>query len=90
METASNLDIARAALADAIKVLKGQEKMAAALSTPERTVAQSTVSYWLNNSPYGMPAEYVLATETLTQVPRYRLRPDIYPAPVEPAEKERA
>lgn len=39
---------------------------------------QSTVHYWLKND-LPLPAEHVLDAERGTGVPRYRLRPDLYP-----------
>lgn len=46
-------------------------------------VTQQTISNWLKSKT---AAEYVLAIERATGVPRHRLRPDIYP----PTEKEAA
>jgi DNA-binding transcriptional regulator YdaS (Cro superfamily) len=41
-------------------------------------VRQSTVWEWLNRSKL-LPAEHVLKVEAATNVPRWLLRPDIYP-----------
>lgn len=41
-------------------------------------VSQTAVWKWLQSSKR-MPAEYVLRAEAATGVPRYCLRPDIYP-----------
>jgi DNA-binding transcriptional regulator YdaS (Cro superfamily) len=45
-------------------------------------VTQQTISNWLKSKT---AAEYVLAIERATGVPRHRLRPDIYPPPEEEA-----
>lgn len=39
--------------------------------------SQQSISHWLNKGK--VPAEQVLTIEKLTGVPRYELRPDIYP-----------
>lgn len=44
-------------------------------------VSQQTVSNWLKKTKAGVAAEYVLPIERETGVPRYELRPDLYPPP---------
>lgn len=39
--------------------------------------SQQSISHWLNKSK--VPAEQVIPIEKLTGIPRYELRPDIYP-----------
>ncbi len=63
----------REALRRAISVAGGQDKVAAALEVP-----QSTVSYWLNGSKFGVAAEKCPLIESLYGIPREELRPDIY------------
>jgi DNA-binding transcriptional regulator YdaS (Cro superfamily) len=64
------------ALRKAVVKAGGQLPFAKVLKT-----TQSNVWTWLNRSKNGLPAEYVLAAEAATGVPRHELRPDIYPAP---------
>lgn len=64
------------ALRRACKEAGGQKALADLLG-----VTQSTVWYWLERSPRGISAEYVLPTEAATGISRHALRPDIYPAP---------
>jgi len=61
------------ALKRAIKVAGSQTALAKALN-----VTQAHVWNWLNRDSQ-VTAEYVLSIERLTGVPRYELRPDIYP-----------
>jgi DNA-binding transcriptional regulator YdaS (Cro superfamily) len=42
--------------------------------------SQQNVSNWLRKGSV-LPAEFVLAAEAATGVPRHEWRPDIYPAP---------
>ena len=56
---------------------KNQSKLADALGT-----SQQNVSNWLRKDK-PLPAEYVLAAEAATGIPRDAWRPDIYP----PSEK---
>lgn len=53
---------------------KNQSKLASALGT-----SQQNVSNWLRKKQ-DLPAEYVLAAESATGIPRHEWRPDIYPA----------
>ncbi|MGU3403391.1 YdaS family helix-turn-helix protein [Methylobacterium brachiatum] len=64
------------AFARAIAAAKGQAPLARAIGT-----SQSNVWEWLNRSPRGVPAEWVLRVEAATEVPRHILRPDLYPPP---------
>ena len=64
------------AFARAVAAAKGQLPLARAIGT-----SQSNVWEWLNRSPRGVPAEWVLRVEAATQVPRHLLRPDLYPPP---------
>jgi DNA-binding transcriptional regulator YdaS (Cro superfamily) len=68
------------ALRDACKQAGGQKALALALGL----TSQGTVQGWLRAGR--PPAERVLEIERVTGVPRYRLRPDIYP----PSEYRRA
>lgn len=61
------------ALQKAIKITGGQTALAKALN-----VTQANIWNWLNRDN-SVPAERVLHIEKLTKVPRYELRPDIYP-----------
>lgn len=61
------------ALKKAIKTIGSQTALAKALN-----VTQAHVWNWLNRDTQ-VTAEYVLNIEKLTGVPRYELRPDIYP-----------
>lgn len=58
-------------LAKAIQIMDSQKNLAAALGVSEMAVSQWKVRR--------VPAERVLQIEVLTGVPRYELRPDIYP-----------
>lgn len=49
-------------------------------------VGRTTVSMWKRNGR--IPAQYILAVESLTGVSRYKLRPDIYGD--EPEEEDQA
>lgn len=60
------------ALAEAIEKAGGSQAALGKLIG----VTQQTISNWLKSK---IAAEYVLAIERETGVPRYRLRPDIYP-----------
>lgn len=66
----------REALLEAVDKASGQVAFAAAMSSPERPVSQQIVSYWIKRG--SLPAELVLRTELLTEVSRYRLRPDVF------------
>lgn len=59
------------ALEKAKRIAGGTAKLAAWLS-----ISSQAVSQWER-----VPVERVLEVERLTGVPRYELRPDIYPAP---------
>lgn len=61
------------ALLRAIEKAGSQAKLAEALG-----VGQTAISNWLNRKS-GVPAERVLAIETMTGVSRHDLRPDLYP-----------
>lgn len=61
------------ALKKAIKASGSQTALAKALN-----VTQAHIWNWLNRDSQ-VTAEYVLPIERLTGVPRYELRPDIYP-----------
>lgn len=63
-----------AAFEEACKKVGGQTSMARLLKT-----SQANVWSWLNKTKHGLPAEVVLQVEELSGVPRFRLRPDIYP-----------
>ena len=52
---------------------ENQSKLADALGT-----SQQNVSNWLRKDR-PLPAEYVLAAENATGIPRHEWRPDIYP-----------
>lgn len=51
-------------------------------------VSQPTVWGWINKGRGLIPAEYVIAVETATGVPRHELRPDIYPPSEQPTPAE--
>lgn len=46
-------------------------------------VSQPTIWRWINQSKQ-MPPEFVLQAEAMTGIPRYFLRPDIYPVDMPP------
>jgi DNA-binding transcriptional regulator YdaS (Cro superfamily) len=52
----------------------GQKPLADRIGT-----TQSQVWYWLKRSKRGVPAEFVIPIEKATGIPRYALRPDLYP-----------
>ncbi len=59
-------------LVKAIKFAGSQQKLAVLMG-----VSSMAVSKWTKND--SVPTERVLTIEKLTGVPRYELRPDIYP-----------
>ncbi len=59
-------------LSEAIKATGSQQKLAVLMG-----VSPMAVSKWVKND--SVPIERVLIIEKLTGVPRYELRPDIYP-----------
>jgi DNA-binding transcriptional regulator YdaS (Cro superfamily) len=61
------------ALQRAVQIAGGQSGLARAIET-----SQQRVWKWVNVS-HSAPAEMVLAIERATGVPRWQLRPDIYP-----------
>ncbi|RAI38279.1 transcriptional regulator [Rhodoplanes roseus] len=65
--------MSRDALKRACDVVGGQKPLAERIGT-----SQSMVWYWLERAKRGVPAEYVLAIERETGVPRHELRPDIF------------
>lgn len=65
------------ALAEAVRRAGSQASLAKAIG-----VTQQTVSNWLKAKT---AAEYVLAIERATGVPRHEIRPDVYPPPAEGA-----
>lgn len=64
------------ALSRATEKAGGQLALAKAIGT-----TQSNVWTWLKKSKRGTPAEWVLAIEAATGIPRHELRPDLYPPP---------
>lgn len=60
------------ALQKAIDKIGSQSKLSKVIGE-----SQQNISHWLNKGR--VPAEQVLPIERLTGVPRYELRPDIYP-----------
>lgn len=70
MPTESRLETSAAA---AIRAAGGQTSLARTLG-----IAQSTVATWLRRGNE-LPAQYVIAVEKAYGIPRYELRPDIYP-----------
>jgi DNA-binding transcriptional regulator YdaS (Cro superfamily) len=54
----------------------GQKPLADLIGT-----SQAQVWFWLNESKKGAAADFVIAIETATGIPRHELRPDIYPPP---------
>ena len=68
--------MSRQGLQEACDALGGQAALARELQK-----RQGDVWYWLNRSKNGLPAEHVLRVERASGVPRYRLRPDLYPPP---------
>jgi DNA-binding transcriptional regulator YdaS (Cro superfamily) len=62
-----------AALRRAIALKKNQEAFGALFGK-----SQQLVSYWIS-SGQGLPSEFVLSAEAATGIPRWELRPDIYP-----------
>lgn len=81
-------EISLNALREACEKAGGQTALSDLIGAP-----QSTLASWFTRSKRGVPAEYVLLIESVTNVPRHKLRPDLYsgnfidalPAP-EPAE----
>ncbi|WP_454000793.1 YdaS family helix-turn-helix protein [Afipia felis] len=68
--------MANEALKRACEVAGGQKPLADRIRT-----TQSQVWYWLEKSKKGVPAEFCVAIERETGVPRHELRPDIFPVP---------
>lgn len=64
------------ALARAIDVAGGQVALSRRIGA-----RQNTIHYWLHKTRFGVAAEFVLAIESATGVPRHALRPDLYPLP---------
>ena len=62
------------ALLKAVKLAGSQTALAKKIG-----VRQMYVWNWLNRSKGKVPGEYVLPIERATGVPRYELRPDLYP-----------
>lgn len=73
--------MSRDALKRACDAVGGQKPLADRIGT-----SQSMVWYWLERAKRGVPAEYVLAIERETGIPRHELRPDIY-APRNPSRR---
>lgn len=77
----------RKALKKAIEICQGQEALArlcqraAKRRKLEINITQRTIWKYLNQSKFGVSAQAVLLIESATdgQVPRFRLRPDLYP-----------
>lgn len=72
------------ALKRAIDLAGGQKPLADSIGT-----TQSQVWYWLTRAKKGVPAEFAMAIERATGVPRSELRPDIFAAR-DPAQPEAA
>jgi DNA-binding transcriptional regulator YdaS (Cro superfamily) len=66
-------DQLQTSIAKATRAAGGQAAMARVIG-----VRPSTVSTWLRRGNE-LPAEYVIAVEKALGIPRYELRPDIYP-----------
>lgn len=60
------------ALVRAVRIAGSQFALANAIG-----VSQQNIHYWISRN--ALPGEYVLAIERATGVPRYELRPDLYP-----------
>ena len=67
--------MANQALHRAVTAAGGQKALAARIGT-----TQSRVWYWLARAKNGAAAEFVIAIEAATGIPRQELRPDLYPA----------
>ena len=61
----------------AVEKLGSQSAFAQAVGT-----TQQSVSYWLNHGGK-LPAEFVMAAEKATGIPRHELRPDIFREPAQ-------
>jgi hypothetical protein len=76
-------EAAREALKEAVENLGGQEETGKQLKAPddEKSVPQSTISFWLNRSKDGCPPWAARQLEELTgrKGLKSRLRPDVYP-----------
>lgn len=68
--------MANDALKRACEKAGGQKPLAEKIGT-----TQSQIWYWLEKSKNGAAAEFVIAIEAATGVPRHELRPDIFPPP---------
>lgn len=66
------------ALTRAIEIAGSQAALAARIG-----VSQAHVSYWACKAKKGVPPEHALTIERETGVPRFELRPDIYPVSAE-------
>ncbi|WP_420104534.1 transcriptional regulator [Bosea sp. (in: a-proteobacteria)] len=73
-------------IADAVKIVGSQAKLAAAIGRSQQHIS------FLANGQYEPSAEDSVAIERATggQVPRWRLRPDLWPHPLPRRESEGA
>jgi DNA-binding transcriptional regulator YdaS (Cro superfamily) len=67
--------MANQALHRAVAAAGGQKALASRIGT-----TQSMIWYWLERSRRGAAAEFVIAIEGATGIPRQELRPDLYPS----------
>jgi DNA-binding transcriptional regulator YdaS (Cro superfamily) len=78
------------ALIKAIAAAGGQSALARGISkSTGRTIRQGHIWSWLYRTQI-VPAEYVIAIESITGVSRHDLRPDIYPHEVRKRAREQA
>jgi len=73
------------ALRRAVDAAGGQKPLADRIGT-----TQSQVWYWLTKSKKGVPAEFVLAIEGATGIPKEELRPDLFAPARAPADEAAA
>ena len=78
MNTKNHAPDTKSALEKALEN-RTQNELAAEISKHSRKeITQPYISRWLNDMGK-VPAEYVLAFEAATKIPRHQVRPDLYP-----------
>lgn len=78
MSTKKHITNTKAALEEALEDFT-QKQLAEEISKhSDKEITQPYISRWLNDMGK-VPAEYVIAFEAATKIPRHKVRPDLYP-----------
>lgn len=78
MSTKNHIVDTKSAIEKALES-RTQKQLAKQISEyADKEVTQPYISRWLNDMGK-VPAEYVLAFEAATKIPRHEVRPDLYP-----------